>query len=616
MALAFYEKLSPHPITVSVPTPHTSNYGFYVPEKFGAFQTRNVRECPGTQRGYGLYGNSMDYGRYAWAWRIQNSLTKQGLNNIFGWARYDRVKAALDRGHLVILSTQLTGAGHIVLVRGYTSDGHLIVNDPYGNKRAGHYGWRSSGRNGGNIQYTWNYMHPRWYIEVKGTPPTSGPPTITHWKGEYFSNRYLSGQPALIRNDVNVNFNWGSSAPASGISADNFSVRWTRTLRFDRGTYRFRIETDDGTRLYVDGRRVINAWYDQGTTAHESGDIYLRSGSHTIRMEYYEHGGAALARLSWRKVSSGSGGNGWTAQYYNNRNLSGSSTFTRNDDSIYFNWRYGGPGNGVGNDNFSVRWTKTLNIPRSGYYRLYTRTDDGVRAWVDNRLRISSWYDQPARTHYSSWMYLSKGNHAVKVEYYEHGGAAYARVWLQPAFRAEYYNNRYLSGSPSYTRYERSVWRRWYHGSPNWRISKDNFSARWTGSAAMSGGRYKFCVRSDDGVRLYLDGSRVINRWYDHGARTYCTYRDLSKGFHEIKMEYYEHGGRAEAKLWWRKLGGLDALGSLDAMVNADATDPTEEDIIALYGDAGYLGPLTESDVTDAEPGIYDVFLPLVVKCK
>ena len=79
-------------------------------------------------------------------------------------------------------------------------------------------------------------------------------------------------------------------------------------------------------------------------------------------------------------------------------------------------------------------------------------------------------------------------------------------------------------------------------------------------------------------------------------------------------MTYYEHRGRAEAKLWWSKLGGLDSLGSLGAMDYDETTDFTEEDIMMLYNDAGYLGPLTESDVADAEPGVYDMFLPLVVR--
>jgi len=611
MALAFYNKLSPNPINISVPYPHTNSYGFYVPEKFGVFQTRGVHGCPaGSRLGYGIYGNSMDVGRFAWAWRIQDSLNKLGLGNTYdSAATFEEIKAALGRGHLVILSTYLTSAGHVVLVRGYTSDGKLIVNDPYGNRSAGSYGKQRI--DGADARYTWNETSPRWFIEVNGTPPGGGGgcgggvPTITHWKGEYFSNRDLSGQAALVRNDTGINFNWGTGSPNSGcIPSDNFSARWTRTLYFSRGAYRFHVGADDGVRLYVDGRRIIDAWYDQGFTAYSSSDTFLDGGNHAIKLEYYEHGGDAAVQLSWNRV-----GTGWTGEYYNNRYLSGSPTFTRNDDSIYFDWRYGDPGNGIGSDNFSVRWTKTLQVPRTGYYRFYARADDGIRLWVDGRLEIYAWWDQGATTYVSRWLYLTSGNHPVKVEYYENGGYAYAHLWLQPAFRTQFYNNRTLSGSPSWDGYYTGVWFDWGWGGPS-STGWDNFSARWTGDASLSGGRYKFCTRTDDGVRLYIDSVRVIDRWQDQGATTWCTDRDLSKGFHTLLMEYYEHGGLASAQLWWSKYSGSDALTATSVI-----TEPTEADIWALYGDAGYLGPLVDADISAMEEASgHEVFLPVVLR--
>ena len=628
MTLAFYEKLSAHPIQVSVPYPHTSNYGFYVPEKHGAYQTRWAWDCgSGLQaynKSYGLYGFTMVSSGYRAAAysRIRNAIHNHGLGTSQDWSpTFNEVKAAIDRGHLVIMGgTRLTSAGHIVVVKGYTNDGRVVVHDPFGNFRKGSYGQY----NGADSWYYWNdffrYGRSSTFnsIEVNGTPPGGGgggcgggTPTITHWKGEYFNNRNLSGQAALVRNDTNVNFNWGGGSPDGGcIPSDNFSVRWTRTMHFERGAYRFRVAADDGVRLYVDGRRIIDAWWDQGTTTYESGAIHLSGGNHTVKLEYYEHGGAAVIQLSWRRVGGGSA-TGWTGEYYNNRHLSGSPTFTRNDDSVYFNWRNGGPGNGVGSDNFSVRWTKNLQIPRSGWYRFYARADDGVRLRVDGRLEINAWRDQSATTYATRWLYLNSGNHSVKMEYYEHGGDAYARLWLLPAFRSEFYNNRTLSGSPSWEVYYSWVWFDWWWGGPD-HTSHDNFSARWTASTSLSGGRYQFCTRTDDGVRLYIDGTRVIDRWYDQGATTHCTTRDLGKGFHDLKMEYYERGGLATAKLWWGKYGGPDALA---ASSSTGATDPTEEDIWALYGDAGYLGPLVDADVSSAEEARgYDIFLPLVLR--
>lgn len=62
------------------------------------------------------------------------------------------------------------------------------------------------------------------------------------------ADRDLSGSPALVRQDGDIDFDWGNGAPGPGVPADNFSVRWTNTLRLDKGNYRFTVETDDGMR--------------------------------------------------------------------------------------------------------------------------------------------------------------------------------------------------------------------------------------------------------------------------------------------------------------------------------------------------------------------------------
>ena len=332
-------------------------------------------------------------------------------------------------------------------------------------------------------------MPAKWYIELEGSFTSNPNPVITHWKGEYYTNRYLSGSPSLTRNDTEINFNWGAGSPANGISSDNFSVRWTRTMNLERGAYRFTAGADDGLRVYIDNTLVIDKWIDQGFTTYTSSDRFLDAGNHTVKMEYYENGGDAAAKLSWTRIpDGGSAGDGWAAQYYNNRYLSGNPTFTRNDTSVYFNWGNGGPGNGVGNDNFSVRWTKNLTIPRSNYYRFYSRSDDGIRVYVDGQLIINAWRDMSPTTYASNYLYLSQGSHQIKIEYYENGGGAYARAWLEPAFYAEFYKNRYLSGSPSLTGYYTGVSYNWGSGGPSGLGVVDNFSVRWTGNLVFQVG--------------------------------------------------------------------------------------------------------------------------------
>jgi hypothetical protein len=130
----------------------------------------------------------------------------------------------------------------------------------------------------------------------------------TGWQGEYYNNLWLAGSPALVRTDTNIDFDWGMGSPDPSISADDFSVRWTRTVNLESGDYRFTTETDDGVRLYVDGILIIDEWYDQAPTIHTA-DLNLSAGDHSLRMEYYENGGGAVARLSWEPIQSTHVGN-------------------------------------------------------------------------------------------------------------------------------------------------------------------------------------------------------------------------------------------------------------------------------------------------------------------
>ena len=123
-----------------------------------------------------------------------------------------------------------------------------------------------------------------------------GPQYSTTWRGEYFANRWLAEAPVLIRDEAEINFNWGTGSPGSGVPADNFSARWQRYVWFEADTYRFTVFADDGVRLWVDERLLIDQWQDQIATY--SADLSLTQGYHRVRLEYYEHSGSAAVRLS------------------------------------------------------------------------------------------------------------------------------------------------------------------------------------------------------------------------------------------------------------------------------------------------------------------------------
>jgi hypothetical protein len=119
--------------------------------------------------------------------------------------------------------------------------------------------------------------------------------------------------------------------------------------------------------------------------------------------------------------------------------------------------------------------------------------------------------------------------------------------------RADYYNNRTLSGAPAYVRCENwPVDKDWGTGSPA-NIGSNNFSVRWTGKADFNAGYYNFIARADDGVKVWLDDTLIISAWRDQSPTEYCVSKNVSTGAHNIKMEYYENSGGAVAQFRWEQ---------------------------------------------------------------
>ncbi|MCC6587062.1 MAG: right-handed parallel beta-helix repeat-containing protein [Bryobacterales bacterium] len=124
--------------------------------------------------------------------------------------------------------------------------------------------------------------------------PGNGAFTACIYSGTAFNKLVLQ------RQDPQISFNWSWGAPYSGGPADQFSVRWEGDFNFNAGNYRFVMRADDGARLYVDGRVVIDKW--TGAQPWDTYDVVLAlmAGTHRIKVEHYETWGPASIRLFWQ----------------------------------------------------------------------------------------------------------------------------------------------------------------------------------------------------------------------------------------------------------------------------------------------------------------------------
>jgi Ig-like domain from next to BRCA1 gene/PA14 domain len=144
--------------------------------------------------------------------------------------------------------------------------------------------------------------YPFWVLIVVTSSSSSSSSGSGPWKGEYYDSRDLSGRAEMTQYSQNVDFDWGSKSPNASFPPNSFSIRWTRKMSFNAGTYRFRVLAGSGARLYVDGVLVLDAWHQTAVTQH-SVDLDLTKGTHRVVLEYYHRTGRARVYLKINRVT-------------------------------------------------------------------------------------------------------------------------------------------------------------------------------------------------------------------------------------------------------------------------------------------------------------------------
>jgi beta-glucosidase len=119
-------------------------------------------------------------------------------------------------------------------------------------------------------------------------------------KAEYFNNKDLQGEPVATRVDEQLNFNWFTNAPLPQMPTDNFSARWTGFfVPPSSGTYQLGARADDGIRIYLDDKLVVEDWRDRGAKTVTK-PVELEAGrKYRLRVEYYDRYHIGEVHLVW-----------------------------------------------------------------------------------------------------------------------------------------------------------------------------------------------------------------------------------------------------------------------------------------------------------------------------
>jgi PA14 domain/Secretion system C-terminal sorting domain len=120
---------------------------------------------------------------------------------------------------------------------------------------------------------------------------------------EYFTNTQLTADfPAtatITKTEPAIDFDWGTGSPA-GISKDFFKARFTGYVQsLDSGRYTFYVTADDGIRLWVNNKMIIDEWINQGATEYSATVTLAQCTKSALKLEYYENGGYAVCKLEW-----------------------------------------------------------------------------------------------------------------------------------------------------------------------------------------------------------------------------------------------------------------------------------------------------------------------------
>jgi uncharacterized protein with LGFP repeats/surface antigen len=430
-----------------------------------------------------------------------------------------------------------------------------------------------------------------------------GPPSgnsnvdwLESWTAEYFNNTNLQGAPVLTRTEGSslggLNLNWGVNSPDSKVNADNFSTRWTTHRQLKAGTYKFKVGSDDGVRLLINGENVLEQWHERAFANNEV-TVTLPEGLHTLQLEYFELGGDAAAKLDWELMTPGTTvpvDPDLQNAYQDLVQELGASVVGVPIDEAQKDWT-------------TIRWMSngSLSLPMltlSAQYQEFRGTDglgallqkgDGDVTYVNGKLWAA--YKQaggPEKLGYpvSSQKHLGNGAYELELPdgklfwapgmtnptYYEYAqGTPDTLTIPADAWRGEYFDNRDWSGDPLVVRQDSEsnghLHKDWGLDSPAPGVPKENFSVQWTSQRPFDRGTYRFKGDHDDGFMVDVNHQQPINKLTNKAAKStgYATFTDGRQ--YPIKVKHQEYGGAARANLEIEKASdyvvGLDKNNNL-----------------------------------------------------
>ena len=306
------------------------------------------------------------------------------------------------------------------------------------------------GQNPGNCQLMW-------------TPPGASETTIpqsqlyasyntgevgsgTGLSGSYYLTTLFRGEP-VEREDAQINDN----PRPPGIPAQDWSARWMGYVQATRtGPFTFSTLTDDGVKLWIDGKLVIDDWNSHPATENSATVNLVRGQKYRIVMSYFQAYSESAYQLLWTPPGEGKTlipttqlypdntanlepgvigtGQGLTVSYFANPDLQGGALTLQNQPVSVRDTPPQVPA-----QNWSARWTGYLQATHTGTFTLSTLSDDGLRLWLGNKLLIDNWTSHGGTENRAPVKMVAGQKYPIRIEYFQDTTAAECQLkWTNP----------------------------------------------------------------------------------------------------------------------------------------------------------------------------------------
>ncbi len=370
-----------------------------------------------------------------------------------------------------------------------------------------------------------------------------------------------------------------SMAVADGVLQDKSTYTWSAFVRDDYHQHSSPSFTSTFKTDFRTGKDTTQTYDEAGPFAVNlsNGNAYTANSTHSMNAL----GGSIGISLDYNTPQIGV--EGLSAKYWNNSTRSGDPIYTRVDSNINFNWGTSSPFPGlIITDKFSAEWFGYFIAPVAGSYKFGVNADDGFSIILDG---VTFFNSNCCSENWSSSINFTEGQVVkFKVKYSELTSGAKAILRIQmPDGTKKVMPSEYFRTAPINTFNTNGLTGKYYiddgshvfsSGLPRFLLRNEaNVNYDWGTNAFITGGpsdnilvkyegyltvplsgNYNFEVSGDDGYRLYLNGTKIVDDWANHVVTTKTSSNiSLNAGsVNKIVLEYYEATSTASISLKWK----------------------------------------------------------------